>query len=249
MSTVNEAQPSPTVSPSVVPTVSAAVAPAVSPDGSPGGPPDPSVIDRLRRQAGPVALAGGGVLTIAGMALHVAGDGSAPDESFVRTVEAQLPQWLTSHLLLTAGMALVAGGALSIFRLVRGRGAVLTAVGAVFMVVGGALMALGDLAHGALAYALAGHVEPAQSLAIQNDYFFHPAVAVISFGGMLLPLGMVVLGVALLRSRAVPRWAAVTLLASPIMITFGYASGPRMLVLGIPFVIGLVAVARAIARR
>jgi hypothetical protein len=217
------------------------VPPTVALEGASG-------IDRLRRHAGPVALAVGAVSTIAGMALHVAGDGSAPDESFVRTVEAQLPQWLTSHLFLSAGMALVAGGALSIFRLARGRGAVLTAVGATFLVIGGVLMSLGDLAHGALAYALAGHVEPAESLAIQNDYFFHPAVAVISFGGMLLPLGVLILGVAMLRSHAMPRWAAVTLLVSPIIVTFAYASGPRMLVLGIPFVVGLGMLARAVAR-
>jgi hypothetical protein len=188
--------------------------PLTSPAVAPVGPPMPATVDRLRRHAGPVALAAGSVLTIAGMGLHIAGDGTAPDESFVHAVEAQLPQWLTSHLLLSAGMALVAGGALSIFRLARGRGAVLTAVGAVFMVIGGALMSLGDLAHGALAYALAGQVGAAESLAIQEGYFLHPAIAVLSFGGMLLPLGVAVLCVGLLRSRAVPRWAVVVLLLS-----------------------------------
>jgi hypothetical protein len=208
----------------------------------------PSPIDRLRRHAGPVALAAGSVLTIAGMALHVEGDGSEADVEFVRTVEAQSTQWLASHLLLAAGMALMAGGAVAVFRMARGRGAALTAVGAGAMAVGGVLMSLGDLAHGALAYALSGHVDPATSLEIQESYFFHPAVAVISFGGMLLPLGVVVLGIALLRSRAVPRWAAVVLMISPILISVGFASGTRMLVLGIPFVMGLVILARAIAR-
>ncbi len=189
------------------------------------------------------------MLTIAGMALHVQGDGSEADEAFVRTVEAQSTQWLISHLLLAVGMGLVAGGVVAAFRMARGRGAALTAVGSGLMAVGGVLMSLGDFAHGALGYALSGHVDPATSLEIQNSYFFHPAIAVISFGGMLLPLGMVILGIALLRSRAVPRWAAVVLMTSPILISLGFPSGPRMVYLGIPFVVGLAAVARATARR
>jgi hypothetical protein len=220
----------------------------VSLAASPGGSAAPTAIDRLRRHAGPVALAAGAGLAIAGMALHVAGDGSAADVDLMRTIEAHPTQWLISHLLLAAGMLLVAGGAVSVFRMARGRGAALTAAGAGVMALGAALMALGDLAHGALAYALARHVDPAASLEIQESYFFHPAVAVISFGGMLLPLGVVVLGIALLRSRAVPRWVAVVLLVSPILITIGFASGPRMALLGIPFVVGLAFLGRAVAR-
>jgi hypothetical protein len=223
--------------------------PQVSPTLDPADAPSPAAIDTLRRHAGPAALAAGAVLSIAGMALHVAGDGSEADEELVRTIEAHSAQWLVSHLLLAAGMTLVAGGAVTAFRMARGRGAALTALGAGVMAVGAVLMSLGDLAHGVLAYALSGHVDPATSLEIQESYFFHPAVAVLSFGGMLLPLGVVVLGIALLRSRAVPRWAAVVLMISPVLISVGFASGTRMLVLGIPFVVGLGILARAIARR
>lgn len=219
-----------------------------TPVSHPIGSPPPSTIDRLRRYGGPAALVVGSVLTVAGMALHVAGDGSAPDETLVRTIEASLGQWLASHLLLASGMALVAGGATAAFRVARGRGATLTAVGAVAASVGAALMSLGDLAHGALAYALAGHVDATTSLAIQEAYFLHPAIAVTSSAGMLLPLGVLILGVALLRSCIVPRWAAVVLLVSPIVISLGFASGPRMLLLGLPFVAGMTVLARAIAR-
>ena len=222
--------------------------PQVSPTLDRVGSPGPSPLDGLRRYAGPVALAAGAVLSIAGMALHVEGDGSAADEHLMHAIEAHPTQWLISHLLLGAGMALIAGGVLVVFRLARGRGGVLTAVGAGLAVVGALLSSWGDLAHGALAYALAGQVDAATSLEIQEGYFFHPAVAVMSFGGMLLPLGVVVLGIALLRSRAVPRWAAVVLLISPILITFGFASGPRMALLGLPFVVGMALVARAVAR-
>jgi hypothetical protein len=212
--------------------------------GSPALP----AIDRLRRYAGPTILLGGSALTVAGMALHVAGDGSPADETLVRTIEAHSTQWLVSHFLLAAGMALVAGGAVTALRLVRRRGATLTVSGVLAMALGAALMSWGDLAHGILAFALVGNVDPSRSLAIQEAYFLHPAVAAVSFGGMLLPLGVLLLGVALLRSHAVPRWAAIVLLVSPIAMTLGFASGPRMLVLGLPFVVGMAALSRAVAR-
>lgn len=214
----------------------------------PAGSPPPSAVDWLRRYAGPAGLVAGSVLSVAGMSLHVPGDGSAADEELVRTIEAQSTQWLASHLLLAFGMALFAVGAATAVRIARGRGATLTVLGAATASVGAAFMSLGDIAHGALAYALADRVDDATSLAIQKAYFYHPAIAVISFGGMLLPLGVVVLGIALLRSRVVPRWAALVLLVSPIVISFGFASGPRMLVLGLPFIVGTTALARAVAR-
>ena len=210
--------------------------------------PDLSRLDWVRRFAGPAALVVGSVLTVAGMALHVAGDGSPADEALVRTIEGHLTQWLASHFLLAFGMALVAGGAATAFRVAHGRGAALTAIGAATLALGAALMSLGDLAHGAVAYALAGHIDAATSLAIQEEYFLQPAIGVISFGGMLMPVGVLVLGLGLLRSRAVPRWTAIVLLVSPIVISLGFASGPRMLVLGLPFVVGMAALGRAIAR-
>lgn len=211
-------------------------------------PPAASAIDRLRHAAGPAALAVGSVLTVAGMALHVAGDGGPADAAFIRSVEAHTAQWLASHVLLGFGMALIAGGAATVCRLARGRGATLTAIGAATTSVGAALMALGDLAHGAVSYALAGHVDAAASLAIQEAYFTNPVIAVMSFGGMVMPLGVVLLGVALLRSHRVPRWAAIVLLVSPIVISLGFASGARMLVLGLPFLVGMGALARETAR-
>lgn len=210
-----------------------------------------SRLDWIRRFAGPTALAVGPVLMLSGMALHVPPleNGLEPDEAFIRTIEGQLTQWLTSHLLLTVGLALMAGGATTIFRLARGRGAVLTAVGAGLMVLGAALMSLSDLLHGFLQYALAGQVDAATSLTIQEAYFSLPANAVLNTGTTLLPLGFVVLGVALLRSRTVPRWAAIVLLLGPVGIMLGFEYHNLTLVLGLPLVVGLAVLARAIARR
>ena len=209
-----------------------------------------SRLDWLRRFAGPTALAVGPVLMLSGMALHEQWVGPGePDETFIRTVEGSLTQWGISHFLLTAGLALMAGGATTIFRLARGRGAVLTAMSATAVVLGAALMSLSDLLHGFLQYALAGQVDAATSLTIQEAYFSLPANAVLNTGATLLPLGFVVLAVGLLRSRAVPRWAALVLLLGPVGIMLGFEFHSLTLILGLPLVVGLAALARAIARR
>ena len=209
-----------------------------------------SKLDWLRRFTGPTALAVGPVLMLSGMALHVEWVGNGePDETFIRTVEANLTQWVTSHFLATVGLALMAGGAATIFRLARGRGAVLTAVGATAVVLGAALMSLSDLLHGFLTYVLAGHVDATTSLAIHEAYFLLPANLVLNTSSTLLPIGFVVLAVALLRSRAVPRWAAIVLLLGPVGIMLGFEFHNLTLIFGLPLVVGLAALARAIARR
>lgn len=217
-----------------------------APINSPVDAPAPPNVARLRRYAGPAGLAVGSILLVAGMALHAEG---LPDEAFVRTVETQPGQWLTSHLLLAFGNALIAlGAAVVAVRMARGRGATLTAVGAVMASVGGLLMSLGDLGHGAVAFSLAERVAVPESLAIQEAYFSNPAIAVVSFGGMLLPLGVMILAFGLLRSRLIPRWATIVLLVSPVVIQAGMAAGPQMLIFGLPFVVGMTALARTAAR-
>ena len=200
---------------------------------------------RLRRGAAPLTLVVGSVVTVGGMALHAQG---LPDEAFVRTIESQPDQWLASHLALAFGGALLAFGLTSILRLVDGRAARITVVGTVVAAVGAALMSLGDLAHGVVAYVLAGHVDAPTSLAAQEAYFAHPAIMVLSMAGMLLPLGLIILSIGLFRARVIPRWLAVLVLLSPIAIQAGMASGPRMLAFGLPLVVAMAALARETAR-
>lgn len=207
---------------------------------------DAPALDRVRRHAGPAALVVGSLLAVVGMTLHV--PGAPEDEALVRTVAAHPTQWLVSHLLQSFGLALVAAGAVTAVRLAYGRGATLTAAGAAVTAVGAALMSLGDIAHGAVAFALVDHVEVATSLAIQKAYFYNPAIAILSMGGMLLPIGVLVLAAGVLRSRVVARSAAIVLLISPIAVQVAFAAGLPISVLGLPFVVGMTALARAIAR-
>lgn len=225
--------------------MSATAAPTVAGVPSPGTTTTPATTGELRRRAAPVALVVGSVATIGGMALHAAG---LPDETYVRTIEGQPGQWLTSHLALGLGMALVALGITSVLRLTAGRDARAAVVGTVVAAVGAALMSLGDLAHGVVAYALAGQVDASTSLAAQEAYFANPAIMILSMAGMLLPLGLLVLGVGLFRARLVPRWLAVVVALSPIAIQAAMASGPDMLVFGLPFVVAMGALARETTR-
>ncbi|MBW3663274.1 MAG: hypothetical protein KY469_09265 [Actinobacteria bacterium] len=225
--------------------MSATTAPNAAGVASPGTATTPTAAGRLRRGTAPVALAVGSVAAIAGMALHAEG---LPDEAFVRTIESQPGQWLASHLALGLGMALVALGITSVLRLVEGRQAKAVVVGTMVAAVGAALMSLGDLAHGVVAFALAGHVDAAASLAAQEAYFAQPAIMILSMAGMLLPLGLVILGVGLFRAQVVPRWLAAVVLVSPIAVQAGMASGPRMLAFGLPFVVAMGALARETAR-
>lgn len=196
------------------------------------------------RVAGPVVLVVGAALAALGMPLHAQGEA---DEAFVRAIAESPGQWLASHLLMGVGFALLAAGAVAVLRLARGRGATWTAVGVLAMSVGGACMALGDLTHGAVAFALADHVEPAASLAIQEAFFENPVMGLLMVPSMLLPLGVVILAIGLLRSGAVPRWAAIVLLVSPLFVQAGLSGAIPGLLTGVPLVVGLAVVARAAA--
>jgi hypothetical protein len=208
--------------------------------------PEPIVPLRVRRVAGPVAFVVGSVFSVIGMTLHV--KGAPEDEALIRDIAEHSTQWVFSHFFQSFGMVLMAVGVLAALRLARGRGAVLTAVGVGLIAVGGTLMALGDMAHGAVAYALVDHVTPAASLEIQKAFFVHPAFGGMSILGMLAPIGVMVLGAGVLRSRALPRWAALALMLGPILIQVAFATGVPVALLGIPFVVGAVALSRAVVR-
>ncbi len=203
-------------------------------------------LPRLSRLVGPVALGLGAVLAAGGMALHLR---AMPEDE--RLIQAMVddPYWAASHVLLGIGFALVAIGAVHAVTLVRGRGAVLVGVGAVLTSLGAVLMALSDVAHGALNLALRGQVDNAQSLDIHQSYFEHPAVAGMNTAPMLLTLGMIALGIGLLRSRSVPRWAGALVLVTPIAVNASFALSLPPYLQGLPFVVGMLVLAGLMTRR
>jgi hypothetical protein len=203
-------------------------------------------LPRLTRLVGPVALGLGAVLAAAGLALHL---GAMPEDERLTQAIADDPDWAVSHMLLGIGFALVAIGAAHAVTVVRARGAVLAGVGAVLMSLGAVLMALSDIAHGALGLALRGHVDAGQSLDIHLSYFEHPAVLGMNIGPMLLTLGMIAMGIGLLRARSVPRWAGAVFLVTPIAVNASFMLSLPPYLQALPFLVGMLVLTGLMTRR
>jgi hypothetical protein len=207
---------------------------------------EPAAVREIRRLAGPVALVSGSLIGVIAMALHQSG---ADDSNAAAELAANHPsQWIAAHLLLTVGWAVLGIGIASVIRLARARGATLTVLGTAVATLGAGLMSLADVTHGVVQYALGGQLPTDQSVAIQTAYFHHPIIGIMMMAGMLLPAGLIVLGIGLLQSRAVPVWAAVLLIASPIAIQAAGAAGVWETVAGIPLLASCTVLARAVAR-
>ena len=119
----------------------------------------------------------------------------------------------------------------------------------VMIAVGTVAAAFDTIAHGVLAYGLAGRadVTAAVSTQVQLDFYKSPWIATFAILQNVALVALFVLGFAMLRSRSIPRWAGVLLIASPVTMMFGGA-GPVTLIAGLPLISGMVYVARA-ARR
>jgi hypothetical protein len=205
-------------------------------------------VNASRSRRGPAfALAGGALLSATALALHLRG--GVDDVEFVRRVEEGPGVWLTGHVCMAVGGVLLLLGLIAVPSLVRDRGRRAVAIGAGMSAVGAVASALGDFAHGTLAYVLVGDVSAEDSLKIQDQFFTHPLIAAVAMPGLLLPIGMLVLGGGLLYSRAVPGPAALLVLVAPIAIQLGYTVTvlpmPPMV---LPLVVGLGWVSLILAR-
>lgn len=220
-------------------------APTAAPSGA-GPTSDQRPDARPVRLLGPVAVASGAVLAAAGLALHLE---AMPEDERLTQAMAEDPQWVSSHLLIGLGFAVVAIGVVHVIGLVRGRGAALTAGGAVLTAAGAVLMSLSNIAHGAVALALRDQVDASASLDIHLAYFEHPATLALNAGPMLLTLGMITLGAGLLRARTAPRWAGAAVLLTPIAVNASFALSLPPYLQALPFLLGLLALAHVMHRR
>ena len=212
----------------------------------PGG--DLAAPNDVSSRRGPAtALAAGSLLVAAALTMHLRG--GVESVEFVRRVEDAPGVWLTGHVLMAVGGILLVSGLIAVPRLARGRGRRAVVVGAGLSAVGAASAALGDFAHGSLAYILVGDVSAEQSLELQKQFYSQPLLASVAMPSLLLPLGMLVLGGGLLYSRAVPVPAALLLLVAPVTIQLGYmVIALPMPVMVLPLVAGLGWVSLVLAR-
>ena len=211
----------------------------------------PSVADgvnstRFGQNVGPAALAIGAITVVAGMALHPTGNNEG---ALVPYISSHLARWGWTHIILATGFMMLAMGMCSVLGLATGpRGTRLITIGAVTGSVGSVLFAWETVAHGAVMQAIASRrLPPDQALQVAKHYVETPYFVPFSAAASLfLPLGLVLLGIAMIRSRRIPTWAAVVLTLSPVGVQVGGAAGPRMLVAGIPLIVGSTALARAV---
>jgi hypothetical protein len=201
---------------------------------------------RLTRLLAPTAIVVGAVVAGTGMALHI---GATPEDERLAIAIAEDSLWLTTHLLLGFGFVLLAFGLANSLFVLRGRGARLTGVGAVVGALGALVMSFSDLTHGAVGFALGTHVTPATSMEIHMAYFEHPAILGMNTGPLLLPLGMILLGAGLLRSRAVPRWMPVVVMLTPLAIHASFALDLPPVVNGLLLAAGMSVFAYALTSR
>lgn len=205
-----------------------------------------SAVHPFTRLVGPVALVVGSVMAVLGQGLHITDTGQ---DVGIATAIADAPgAWMASHLLLGFGFALIAIGAATALPRHRGGGAALTAAGAVILSLGAAVMALGDIAHGALGFALVGPVDVATSFEIQSAYYEGPMAPGLNLGAPLLSIGMILLGAGLLGSRRHPRWVGIVVAVSPLLVLASFNLGlPTFLNLA-PMAVGLAVLASALLR-
>lgn len=184
------------------------------------------------------ALGAGALLSATALALHLRG--GVDDVEFVRRVEEAPGVWLAGHVCMAVGGILLLLGLTAVPSLVRGRGRRVVTIGAGLSAVGAVSTALGDFAHGTLAYVLVGDVSAEASLKLQDEFFTHPLLAAVTMPGLLLPVGMLVLGLGLLQSRAVPAPAAALVMMAPILVQLGYTvTNLPMALMVLPLVAGL----------
>ncbi len=210
-----------------------------------GGDRAPRLVAAVRHGAGPMALLAGPLLTVVGFAFHPK---RADDAAFIAWVDAHGHRWTLAHLLIGLGLLLLAGGVGSALRLAAGRGARFVTAGVVAVLLGALGMALDAIGHGAVGTALAGRhdVSLSLSLAVQKGFESH-SNHLLTLLPLLFPVGVVLLGIGVLRSRRTPAWAAVLLILGPVGLQFAGA-GPLELLGAAPLVIGFGSVALAAYR-
>jgi hypothetical protein len=191
----------------------------------------------------PAALVAGPVLVTAGFALHPVGaeDGTA----FVRTVASHPSGWAVAHLLIFAGLLALVATVPLVLDLAPRRGRRIVHAGIAALSIGAIAMAVDAIAHGYLAYVLAGRhdVGARLSAAIETHAANTSWASTASALGALFPLGVVLIAVGCVRA-GVSKLVAASLVAGVVGIGM-VGAGPATVLTTAPLVLGFAGLARA----
>jgi hypothetical protein len=199
-----------------------------------------------RARLSALALVGAGAGIVVGHLLTV-----APDQE-MRPYLDQLAQHRTTStlgMLLTAvGGFLVVPGLSAWLRLVRDRGARFATAGAVLAGIGITALAAGDVMIGLVMGSL---VEKHQDTA-EAVYRVADTEALLGLPFALAPvfvLGMILLGIALLRAGTVPTWLGVLVIVGAVALPFSNGGGLRAFLTLMPLGVALAGVGITALRR
>ncbi|MBJ7455221.1 MAG: hypothetical protein JHC74_04090 [Thermoleophilia bacterium] len=170
---------------------------------------------RFRRLAGAACLVLGPALVVVGFAIlpWQTSDGDALDT--LNLTGANITVTQIADLLIFAGFLLLIPALLAVMRAVGDRAPVLGLVGGTLSIAGavaGMLLVVNDQIMIGLAHQTALRPDAAAALDASPAWVINVVLAVFLIGNFV---GAVVLGAAFLRSRILPAWTGVVLIASP----------------------------------
>lgn len=209
-----------------------------------GQTPDLAVSARARLSA--LALAGGGIGIVVGHLLTVPSDQDMT--RYLDQLAAHRTMGVIGGLLTAAGCFLVVPGLVALLRLVRDRGSRLATAGAILAGVGITSLGAGDVM---LTLVMGGLVEQHRGTA-EAMFKIADSEPMLTLPFALAPLfviGMLLLGISLLRARTVPRWLGPLTILGGLVVPFSTAGGPRAFVILLPLGAALLAVGITALRR
>jgi hypothetical protein len=193
-----------------------------------------------------LALAGSGVGIVLGHLLTVPPTGKA--SVYVADLAAHRTVGVIGGLLTAVGAFLLVPGLGAVLRLARERGARLATVGAVLAGTGAVALGAGDVM---ITLVMGGLVEKHRDLAAKI-FDLSDSVPLIGLPFALAPLfvlGMVLVGIALLRARTVPAWLAVLAIVGAVGVFFSSAGGVSAFIPLLPLGVALVGLGVVTGRR
>lgn len=200
----------------------------------------------LRRRLAALASIGAGIGIVVGHLLTVPPEGKA--STYVNNFAHHQTIGVIGGLLTAVGAFLLVPGLCAIIGLVRGRGAGLATAAAVLAGVGIVSLGAGDVMI-TLVMGWLVKSDPDTAVAIFKGSDSSSLLSLpFSFAPMFV-LGMVLLGAALIRGRAVPLWLAALTIIGAVLLPFSTAGGVSAFLTLMPLGLALVGLGVAALRR
>lgn len=138
-------------------------------------------------------------------------------ESFLAGAESGPTAWFLVHTIAACGALLGIGAAIGLRTLVRDRGRRLATAGLTATVIGAPVLAMAFAIEASVLQLAASALEPDAAIELAEAYVERPEYYVIGAAVALTTLGGMLIGLALVISRVVPRWQSVTFVGATIL--------------------------------